>query len=793
MYPVLHMTQGGRDSSARQDFVRAFLLCGLAAFCILLPFYLIDGGFFHYAGDFNSQQITFYRYANQLVKQGASYAWAADLGSDVVNAYSFYLLGSPFFWLSLLLPASWLPYCMAPLLVLKFAVAGGGAMLYLRRYVKSTNLALVGACLYALSGFAVYNVFFNHFVDVVALFPYLLWSLDETVYRDRRGLFCLFAALNLINNYFFFAGQIVFLVIYFVCKCITGEYRLTAKLFFALAAESLLAAAMGCVLAWPAVLSLARNPRTIDPMFGWQLLTYHSPQQYLAILFSWILPPDCPYMTGIWTEGTIKWTSMTAYLPLVSLAGVVAWWRCSPGGSSTKKILGTCAVFALVPGLNSLFYCMNASYYARWYYMPVLLLALATVQGLEDPAVDQKKGIRPVFWLMLSTLAFLLVPAADQEKELSEGLQLGVAEEPALLAVTAGFGLLGLGLYAWLWAGRRKKPRFRQRLLAGVLAFSCVFSITHIAIGKFGQWEKDQNIRAEYEGAVQLGKVLPAGSYRVDTYECRDNLGPWMGKSCLSYFGSTVTPSILELYPQLGVKRDVRTEPDHSQKALRSLMGVKYYILPESQQENFEKELGSDWLPTGLGTAGYLVYENQNDAALGLTYDYYVTPAQLEKVSKNNRAKLMLRAVVVEDPAQLDGLPLLPLPQPDFQQLNTSRWKKDCQTRRETGCTSFAMEKDGFTAAIRLEKENLVVFQVPWDAGFTACVNGQDTPILRVNGGMMAVRCPAGENEIVFTCRPAGFTQSVTVSLLGLALYGGYLVLFGLTRRRRPPVLYLGK
>ena len=36
---------------------------------------------------------------------------------------------------------------------------------------KISNYAVLGACLYTLSGFAVYNVFFNHFVDVVALFP----------------------------------------------------------------------------------------------------------------------------------------------------------------------------------------------------------------------------------------------------------------------------------------------------------------------------------------------------------------------------------------------------------------------------------------------------------------------------------------------------------------------------------------------------------------------------------------------------------------------------------------------
>lgn len=80
-------------------------LCALTAALIFLPFYLLDGGFFHYAGDFNSQQISFYRYMNGFLK-GAGYpagyggvkntfSWATDLGSGTINAYSFYLYGSP--------------------------------------------------------------------------------------------------------------------------------------------------------------------------------------------------------------------------------------------------------------------------------------------------------------------------------------------------------------------------------------------------------------------------------------------------------------------------------------------------------------------------------------------------------------------------------------------------------------------------------------------------------------------------------------------------------------------------
>ena len=424
-------------------------LCALTAALFFLPFYILDGGFFHYAGDFNSQQISFYRYMNGFLK-GAGYpdstfagaprntfSWATDLGSGAMNAYSFYLYGSPFFWFSMLFPQRWLPYLMVPLLVLKFGVAGGGAYLYLKRYVKNWDYAVLGACLYALSGFAVYNVFFNHFVDVVALFPYLLWALDEAMYNKRHGLFAFWAAVNLLNNYFFFAGQVVFLAIYFVCKLTTGDCRLTVKRFVQLAFESLLGVALGFILLWPAVLSVLQNPRTIDLSSGWGFLTYSKVQQYLAILVSWILPPDSPYMTSIWSEGVIKWTSMSAYLPLCSLAGALAYWR-ARHGDSKKRIVGTCAVFALVPVLNSAFYALNSSYYARWYYMPILIMCAATMQALQDEEIDLMEGLRPVAVVTLLFAVFALVPKQE------DGVwSLGVVKEQSQFWLTYLTAVLG--------------------------------------------------------------------------------------------------------------------------------------------------------------------------------------------------------------------------------------------------------------------------------------------------------------------------------------------------------------
>ena len=319
-----------RKTGGRSRYWQVFWLCFAVAAALFLPHCIIDGlngDFFHYAGDFNDQQISFYSYANNFVKQGGSFSWATDLGSGFVNSYSFYLCGSPFFWLTLLLPYRWTPWAMVPMLCLKFAVAGGGAYLWMRRWVKDERWSMVGACLYAFSGFTVYNVFFNHFLDVVALFPYMLKALDDAVLDRRHGAFPFWVAVNLLNNYFFFAGQAVFLIIYFVCMVAGGRYKLNLRLFGALAFQTVLGCCMGCALLVPAALSLVQNPRTIDPFNGYGYLVYGSAQQYLAIFYSAFLMPDAPYLKDLFQEGILKHTSMTVYLPVVGIAGGLVFCR----------------------------------------------------------------------------------------------------------------------------------------------------------------------------------------------------------------------------------------------------------------------------------------------------------------------------------------------------------------------------------------------------------------------------------------------------------------------------------
>ena len=673
-----------------------------------------------------------------------------------------------------------MPWAMVPLLCLKMAVAGGGAYLWTRRWVREEGWSMLAGCLYAFSGFSIYNIFFNHFLDVVALFPYLLAALDDAAIDGKKGRFPFWVALNLLNNYFFFAGQAVFLIIYFFCMVAGRRYRIGLRRFAALAWETALGCACGCLLLLPAGLSLLQNPRTIDLSSGWGFLTYAKVQQYLAILLSWILPPDSPYMTSIWSEGVIKWTSMTAYLPLCSLAGAMAYWRARKGDSK-KRIVATCAIFALVPVLNSAFYALNSSYYARWYYMPTLILAAMTVNALEDPDVDLDAPARGIGWILLATLVFAVVPVRD---DTTETWSFGVLKNPEQFFVVLGFGLLGLMLYRVLCSKWRQDSRFAQRMTAAVLVFACAFTMVHIGIGKFGQWHTDSDLVEQDTNALLLKNDLPEGDYRIDTYKIHDNIGMWLDKRCLLSIGSTAAPSILSFYPALGVKRDVRSEPDISNYALRGLLSVKYLITTPEKQEDFLAAADDGWSYYDTKD-GFMLYENENYVPMGFTYDYYVTDATYETSIKTLRSNLLMLALVLEDEdvAQY-GQYLTELPDAMLDDLHYDSYTQDCADRRAHSCSVFQMNNAGFHAEITLDKPNLVFFSVPYDDGFTAYVNGEKADILQVDEGLMAVLCPAGASSIDFVYQAAGLSASRVVTAVAIPVWVVYVACFVRRKRR---------
>ncbi len=770
-------------------YALTFIYCALTAFVFFIPFLIIDKGFFLFAGDFNSQQIPFYTYVNDFVKtQSGQYSWHSDLGGSIINTYSFYLLGSPFFWLSALFPASWAAYMMVPMLIFKFGVMGVGAYAYLKRYTNNMQIAIAGACLYAFCGFNIYNIFFNHFVDCAVLFPFMLAALDSFVIDKKKAFFAFCVAINLLNNYFFFAGQIIFLFIYFIVKVITKEYKISVKEFLTLAFESLLGVAMGCLFLLPAALSLQNNPRTVNVASGFGMIMYYSVQQYFAIFTSIFMPPDPAYIPSIYTEGVIKWTSMSAFLPIVSASGAIAF-MAKRKKRAFSIILSACFIMAMVPILNSAFYMFNSSYYARWFYMPILIMCAVTMPVLQDAIKPKKFRVYDLKGAILKTMLFtgLIAIFGLVPTEIDGVWQIGTANKPQQFWLLWAMAMLALLLFYAAAHFKMGKKSFINLVLVLILSYSAVYSATHIALGKFPQINGDKDYRQDtYISAAQINWPQSEQFYRTDSYEAQDNIGLWAKTSNLQFFNSVVTPSIMEFYPSVDVKRDVSSKPEHDKYALRGLLGVKYIMVPNEKTQTFDEEVADYGYEFAFESGSYNIYENTNYYGMGFAYDKYIEHDAFDDLNDSIKPNILVRALVLSEEQIIKyGNIITQVSDADKQNIDYDNYVKDMQKLGDNAVQNFEASSEGFSCDITLNKASLVFFAVPFEEGFSAQVNGQEVEIENVSNGMMAIKCEEGYNDIVFNYETQGFSTSLSITIAALIIFALYVLLNMLYSKRK--------
>ncbi|MCL2883975.1 MAG: YfhO family protein, partial [Oscillospiraceae bacterium] len=380
-----------QKSRARFTFLFALLVASI----LFVPFIIYGHGYFLYYGDFNVQQIPFYQMAHDAVRSGNLWwSWTTDLGANFIGSYSFYLLGSPFFWLTLPFPSAAVPYLMGPLLILKFACAAVAAYAFLRRFVKP-QYASVGGLLYAFSGFSLYNIFFNHFFDAIIIFPLMLLGLEMLMKDNRRGLFGITVFFAALSNYYFFIGQVVFLLLYFLVRALSGEWTLRPVRLLSLALEAVAGTAMAGVLLLPSFFAVIQNYRTGQLVDGWNALYYSTPQRIFDIIHSFIFVQDMPAYANFFPDSANKWASMSAWLPLFGCTGALAYFQSRHHRDWLRRLLIIGVVCAVVPLFNAAFQLFNAMYYARWFYMLTLIMALATVWCFDSADVPWANDAKP--------------------------------------------------------------------------------------------------------------------------------------------------------------------------------------------------------------------------------------------------------------------------------------------------------------------------------------------------------------------------------------------------------------
>ncbi len=815
----------------KEKYGLAFILAFLAACALFIPYMVQDQGYFLFYGDFNVQQVPFYKLAHQAVREGnLSWHFGTDLGANFIGSYSFYLLGSPFFWLTLPFPNDFVPYLMGPLLILKFSCASVTAYAYVSRFVKNKDYALLGGLLYAFSGFSVYNIFFNHFHEAIVYFPLLLLTLEWVMSRERYAPFILMVALCSISNYYFFFGMVIFTVLYFLVRVMSGEWDVFAHRCFykrdtiRLVVLGLCAVAgllISAFMLLPALMAITSNTRIGSYLTGWSGLVYSRPQIYSYILQCFFFPPDLPARPVFFPDADVKWSSVAGWMPVFGMTGVIAF-MASHRKSWQKKLLVVSSIFALIPILNSAFSAFNYSYYARWFYMPILIMALMTAKGLEDRKTDWVKGWR---WSAGITTAFALAIGLFPQGQYADGTFSGFGlysqDYQDRFLVTVIIAVVSLLLMLFLLMLKKSWPKdFARVAIAMVLIVSVVYSSYFVGMGKTSSYdtnefiiptllENDEGIVLEdAQGQEKITHDIEDA--RIDVYEGMDNIGMFFGISSIHAFHSIVPGSVMEFYKYVDVERTVATRPGTDPYALRGLLSVKYVLDYAKDGNHFEDEAGVTKLPgfsvyTGKANDSvadredykqndYYIYQNDYFVPYGFTYEHYMTQEYLEGFAGNDRSSMMMKAMLLTDEQiakYSDMLVDLETTGVDYStELTYNFYQNNCIERSMNACDTFDTDRNGFTATISLPRDNLVFFSIPYDEGWTATVDGQPVAIEKVNVGFMAVPVTGDEqtHTIRFTYHTPGLKIGLITSVFGLLLAAAVLLWVRNQRKNDSPL-----
>ncbi len=763
--------------NSKEKYGLVFGLAFLSLLIVLLPLMILDGGYMIYYGDFVSQQLPFYVHANDVVRSGGTFGWdwGTDLGSSFIGSYAFYLSGSPFFWATTILPESWVLYAIPWLLCLKHAIAATTAYAYIRRFVRSPDAAVIGGLLYAFSGFQVFNIFFNHFQDVTAFFPLLLISLEELVNRDRRGWFAACVALMAVLNYFFFTGQVVFVALYFFIRVNCRDFRIDLKKFAALAIEAVIGVCIAGVVLLPAALAILENDRVSQSLFGQDMVLYSDKTRIVRILQSFFMIPDAPARPNLFDTKSAKWASIGGYLPLFSMAGVITFLK-NKKKHWASVLTWVCIVCAFVPWLNSMFYMFNGSYYARWYYMPILIMALMTAYALDNKALDWRPGIRicGIALLIFGIISLLPTKGEDDQTEFF----LFANSFPYFMATLAISTLCWLAS-AELYALRREGKKILRPAVC-LTAAACVCCTAAVVwFGKgitstSGKEYREQGIHGKEQLSVSYETDEDA-YFRVDVSQDYDNYPMFWGLSCMRCFQSVVDPSIMGFYESIGIERNVASRPEPDSYTLRGLFSVKYYF--DKIRDGME-ELDMPGFSFYKEENGFRIYKNDYYIPMGFTYDYYVTPEAIADKTNTAKERLLIKALVLnEEQAQRYGAIAQDISEGQPLSLNKSQYLAECEKHQAEACSNFQHDAKGFSAEITLEQPKLVFFSVPYGSGWTAEVNGSPVTVENVSNGFMAVRCEAGANQIVFRYEVPGLRYGLYITVGGAVLLVLYLLL----------------
>lgn len=591
--------------------------------------------------------------------------FSIGMGEDIMTTLNFYGLGDPLTLLAALVPEEKMEALYNFLVIFRMYLAGLSFAWMCRQNGKRYSAALIGALIYAFSGYALHVAVKHPFFVIPMIFlPLSVVGLERALDQKKLSLLITMVFFTALNGFYFFYMNTIFLVLYAAVHllCRRAGVREWLKGIGRCAASYAVGVSMAAVIFLPTAISFLTGTRSESSVNPGNLLHFDV-SRYLNMAARAIGAPR------------ITWD----YLGLVSLVlpalvvlfavplrkrGFAAIERNQLSHKMELKVnIIIWTVLMLLP-LGG--YVMNGFSYVsgRFLYLVAFVYVMGTVEVL--PELLSLKG-RDIMFCSGAGIAYWAVFLTTRDGGFYEGFgmimlavtlvllfsrwfrRLGQEWRISLLTVVIALNIIGNG---WLLFGAQgyvkefedagtalETLRTAPENEAVVQEGTPVQDESSGQEGALGQDESpDQDVGSFYRVASSVctseNAAMVNGNYGVSSYFSMSN--PNRIRYLLEMDNGGVLDSMFKI-----AGMDGRT-------ALLALASVRYYAVPEEDSQG--------GVPYGFklvkqfdrGMKRYGLYENQNFLPLGITFDSYVCESDARDMSGLEKQDLMLKTVVLD-------------------------------------------------------------------------------------------------------------------------------------------------
>ena len=375
-----------------------YLLILLSLLIITLSFgtYLIRYHDFVLGYDFQYQHLLFYDEFNRLIKSGQLPFWSKNmfLGGNFWSSKTYYLLGDPFAYLTLLFPKEYMTYALMITYILKLLTA----ILLFNHLLEKMNIKkkyrILGSLLYGFCGWSALFMEHPNFLVWHTFLPLVLIGIESILKDKKYGTFVLGIFLVAISNYYFLFTTSIFLTIYWTIryiqlnKFIFKDYILsTLKLI----GFYIIGIGISAVFLLPSIIYLFNNSRVGSEVVitnKWNPVTI-----YLDMIVKSLIPPfkssELNHMLFSTTDyNTNQLTIYSSVLTIILLPQIFKQLK-------NKEMKGYLAfliilfVFICFPIFSSVLHGLNTPNF-RWTLLFITIEILTAVHILENGNIDKK-------------------------------------------------------------------------------------------------------------------------------------------------------------------------------------------------------------------------------------------------------------------------------------------------------------------------------------------------------------------------------------------------------------------